>query len=208
MSLFDTFYEDYMDFKKYTRDILDAKYTDVAAENELVGDEKETYSWTIKLAILEEKIDALSKENEHLKGEIESYQKVIQPMVTETSNKIDKNVWKTVSNKSQRIRNTNLVNEIDHLAMPLNNVYEPLDVDFHRESLNQHNDESLKEIETQRNTNLSKNNIHRITTNRKRPEHCIIEKYIENHRETPRKRIVPGNRSYASTTDYMGKRYL
>ena len=70
--------------------------------------------------------------------------------------------------------------------MPLNNVYEPLDADFHIESSNEHDDESLKETETQRNTNLSKNNnIQRITTNRKRPEHCITEKYIENQRETP-----------------------
>ena len=150
MSLFDTFYEDYIDFKNYIRDILDARYTNVAAENELVNDEKESYSWTIKLATLEENINALSKENEHLKGEIESYQKVIQLMASETSNKIGINVWKTVSNKSQRIRKTNLVNEIDHLALPLNNVYKPLDVDFHREISNEHDDEStLKETETQ-----------------------------------------------------------
>ena len=206
MSLFDTFYEDYMDFKNCIRDILDARYTNVAAENKLVSNEKESYSWTIKLATLEEKINALSKEHKHLKGEIESYQKVIQLMATETSNKIDINVWKTVSSKSQRIRNTNLVNEIDHLAVPitLNNVYEPL----YRESSNEHDDESLKEIETQRNANLSQNNnIQRITTNRNRPEHCITEKYIENQRETPRRKIVPANRSYASTTDY-GKNIL
>ena len=40
MSLFDIFYDDYIDFKKYMRDILDARYTNVAAENELVSDEK------------------------------------------------------------------------------------------------------------------------------------------------------------------------
>ena len=73
-------------------------------------------------------------------------------MANETSSKIDNNVWKTVSNKSQRIRKTNLINEIDQLAMPFNNVYKPLDVDFHRESSNEHDDEStLKEKETQRN---------------------------------------------------------
>ena len=46
--------------------------------------------------------------NDHLKGEIKSYQKVIQLIATETSNKLDKNVWKIVSNKGQIIRNTNL----------------------------------------------------------------------------------------------------
>ena len=51
MSLFDTFYEDYIDFKNYIRDILDARDVNVAAENELESDEKESHSWTIKLAI-------------------------------------------------------------------------------------------------------------------------------------------------------------
>ena len=46
-----------------------------------------------------------------------------------------------MSNKSQRIVN----------AMPLNNVYEPLDVDFHRESSKEHDDEStLKERNTEK----------------------------------------------------------
>ena len=47
MSLFDAFYEDCIDFKNYIRDILGARYTNVAAENELVSDEKESHSWTI-----------------------------------------------------------------------------------------------------------------------------------------------------------------
>ena len=55
MSLFDTFQEDYIDFKNYSKDILDARYTNVAIEN--VSDRTESYSWTIKLATLEEKIN-------------------------------------------------------------------------------------------------------------------------------------------------------
>ena len=86
MSSFDAFYKDYKDFKNYSRDILDARCTDVAAENELVSDEKESYSLTIKLVILEKKVNTLSNENQHLKGEIQSYQKVIQLLLTETSN--------------------------------------------------------------------------------------------------------------------------
>ena len=99
------------------------------------------------------------------------------------------------------------VNETDFLAIPLRNVYEPLDVDFHRESSNEHDDEfPSKETETQRNTNLSKNNkIHRNITNRKRPEHCITVRHIENQCETPRWKTVPGNFHYASTTDYVKK---
>ena len=125
-------------------------------------------------------------------------------MANETWNEIDNNVWKTISNKSQKIRKTNLVNEIGHLAIPLNNVYKPLDVDFYRESSKEHNDEStLKKTETQRNVNLStNNNIQRNITNRKRAEHCITEKHIENQCKTPRSEIVPANCSYACIVDY------
>ena len=99
----------------------------------------------------------------------EKYQKVIQLIANETSNKTDNNIWKIVSNKNQRIRKTNLANETDHLVIPLNNVYEPLDVDFHKESSNERDEATLKETETQRNTNLSKiNNIQRNITNRKK----------------------------------------
>ena len=165
---------------KTTSDILGARYTNVGAENALVSEKKESYSWTIKLATLEEKINVLSKENEYLKGEVESYQKVIRLMANEISNKTDINVWKTVSNKSQKVRKTNLVNEIDHLVIHFNNVYKPLNVDLRRESSKEHDDEStLKETETQRSTNLSKNNIQRNITNRQRPEHCITDRCIK-----------------------------
>ena len=84
MSLFNTFYEGYINFKSYVRDILDARRANVAAENELVTDEKESFSGTIKIAILNKKINLLSKENEHLKRARESLQKVIELPVTET----------------------------------------------------------------------------------------------------------------------------
>ena len=43
--------------------------------------------------------------------------------------------------------------------MPISNVYELLDKDFHREILKEHDDEpTLNERETLRNTNLCKNN--------------------------------------------------
>ena len=201
MSLLDAFYENYIDFENYIRDILDARYTNVAGQNEPVSDEKESYSRTVELATLNENI------NEHLKGETESYQKVIRLLATKTPNNIDKNVWKTVSNKSQRIRNTNLVNEIDRLEIPPNNAYKPLYVDFYRESSNEHDDTSTsKEAEMQRNSNFYKNNnIERNIENRKRPEHCITERYIENQCKTGRSKTFSGNRSYTSTTDYRKK---
>lgn len=44
------------------RDILDARYANVAVENEVVGDERKYYVRTIKLTSLEEKINPLCKE--------------------------------------------------------------------------------------------------------------------------------------------------
>ena len=70
--------------------------------------------------------------------------------------------------------------------------------------MNERDDEfTLKGTEIQRNTNLiENNNIHKNITSIKRPEHCITERYIENQCETRRRKIVPGNCSYTSTTDY------
>ena len=66
--------------------------------------------------------------------------------------------------------------------MLLNNVYDPLDVNFCRESSNKRDGESTsKETETQRKISVSENN--------------------NIHRNIARK-ILPGNRSYSSTTDY------
>ena len=86
MSLFNTFYQDDINFKNYIRDVLHARYTNVAAKNEPMCDEKEIYSRNTKLATIEEKTDAIWKENGHLKGVLESYQKVIQILATQTSN--------------------------------------------------------------------------------------------------------------------------
>lgn len=77
MSLFNTFYQDDINFKNYIRDVLHARYTNVAAKNELMSDEKEIYSRNTKLVTIEEKIDAIWKENGYLKGVLVSYQKVI-----------------------------------------------------------------------------------------------------------------------------------
>ena len=74
-------YEEYTDFKNYVRDILDARYTNVAAENEVVGDERKNYSRTIKLTSLEEKINPLSKEKWTSRRRNRTLSKV-----TETSN--------------------------------------------------------------------------------------------------------------------------
>ena len=50
--------------------------------------------------------------------------------------------------------------------------------------------------------------MHRNIRNRKRPKHCKIERYIENQRRTPKMKVIPGKRSFASTTDYGKKIFV
>ena len=50
--------------------------------------------------------------------------------------------------------------------------------------------------------------MQRNITNRKRPEHCITERYTANQHETPRKKIVHVNCSSVSTTDYGKKIFV
>ena len=45
-------------------------------------------------------------------------------------------------------------------------------------------------------------------TNKKRPDICTTEKQIRNHRDITRKKVVPGNRSYASSTQYGKKVFV
>ena len=58
MSLFDTFHKDYIDFSNYIKDILDGRYTSIAAENELVSNEKEFLEY--KFSRTRRKINSLS----------------------------------------------------------------------------------------------------------------------------------------------------
>ena len=109
---------------------------------------------------------------------------------------------------NQRIRKTNLANETDHLVIPLNNVYEPLDVDFHKESSNEHDESTLEETETQRNTNWSKSNsMQRSIADRIKPRALHNRKVYRKPVWNTKRKIVPGNRSYANTTG-DGKKYL
>ena len=67
----------------------------------------------------------------------------------------------------------------------------------------------MKETETQRNTNLVKTiTCTETLETEKRPEHCIIERYIENQRKAPKMKFIPGKGSFASTTDYGKKIFV
>ena len=77
MTTFDAFYNDYIDFKSYVNDILNAKFKNIAesAEKELNGEENKTENeYRMNL---ENKIQKLNEENLNLRAEVKSYEKVI-----------------------------------------------------------------------------------------------------------------------------------
>ena len=95
MTTFDAFYDDYIDFKSYVNDILNAKFKNIAesAEKELNGEENKTENEN--RMNLENKIQNLNEENVNLRAEVKSYEKVIQLLTSE------KKTTKTLGNPYQ-----------------------------------------------------------------------------------------------------------
>ena len=156
---------------------------------------------------LENKIQKLNEENVNLRAEVKSYEKVIQLLTSEKTN--NENSWQSVPRKHQRLEKDNDTRK-SYIAPPqLRNFYNPL-VHFERENLvNVPNDnENLLRQETVKTKDrASIKDYTKQHTNKKRPDVCTTEKQIRNHRDITRKKVVPGNRSYASATQY-GKNLL
>ena len=199
MATFDAFYEDYIDFKNYVNDILNSKFKNIEenAEKTLyVKRESKVDENVEKQTILEKKVQNLSKENKHLRTEVESYKKVIQLLTTVKSNVT--NSWQYVSRRNASTNNKNVLSKIT--TTPLNNFYEPL-IDFQLDG-NEYD-------ENEGNIALSKvNSITPKQSVRKRPNVCTTEMSIQNQQEIPRKQVVPGVRSYASVAEYGKKVFV
>ena len=132
MTTFDAFYDDYIDFKSYVNDILNAKFKNIAesAEKGLNGEENKTENEN--RMSLENKIQKLNKENVNLRAEVKSYEKVIQLLTSEKTN--NENSWQSVPRKHQRFEKDNDTRK-SYIARPqLRNFYHPL-VHFEREYL-------------------------------------------------------------------------
>lgn len=187
---FDTFYEMFLEFR-YS---VDSKFEKYFNENET--ETKTTYETKIKL--LENEIKMLQKENQDLKQESKSHQKIIETLVE------GKNIdapWQKVSRRSNSNKTTP---KIDKEVVLLENKFSNLN--HHQINENKNLDENencsiLTNIERKENENK---NIH----HGRRPQHCITENYIRNQRDIQkRKAVIPGQRTYAEVTSY-GKKVL
>ena len=157
-----------------------------------------------KQTILEQKIQKLNEENQQLKTEVESYKKVIQLLTTEKPNVT--NSWQYVSGKNASgAYNKNNVSKIT--TTPINNFFEPL-AEFQIERNDHEENNSHHQNEHENIVSNNTNSILRRQSVRKKANVCTTEKSIQNQRESPKKRVVPGVRSYASATEYGKKVFV
>ena len=225
-NVFEAFYEDYIDFKSYINDILknNLKQTialssenDVQKQQPKQHEEKSIYNNTINE--LNKEIQLLKEENTVLKQENKTFLKVIELMPMQ-QNKQPKDCdneasWKEVKTKNKfTLTSPQLVqfpNDERNTTVPpilSKNRFQSLEheIDFSADTTLPETNISIinrNRIETR---GGSSNNINNINTqNNKRPNVCITESYLQNQKEVTRKKVVPGNRSYAETSTYGRK---
>ena len=203
---FDAFYEHYIDFKNYVNDLFNSKFKSIVenAEKEQHINKTTNDKSIEKQTILEQKIQKLNEENQQLKTEVESYKKVIQLLTTEKPNVT--NSWQYVSGKNASgASNKNNVPKIT--TTPINNFFEPL-VEFQIERNDYEENNSHHQNEHENIVFNNTNSIPQRQSVRKRPNVSTTEKSMQNQREIPKKRVVPGVRSCASATEYEKKVFV
>ena len=151
--------------------------------------------------ILYKQITLLERENSCLKNEIKNQQYIIKMLANENNT----SQWKSVNSRNGKNINRSTEPK-SSMSINLNNRFDTLNINENCE------------IELDDNTNVtptryipngepkSRNHQRNNSKNQqlKRPQVAITEKYINTQREPPRK-VLPGNRSYASTTKYGKK---
>lgn len=154
--------------------------------------------------ILIEKITILETENKCLKNEIQNQKQIIEVLLSDE--KVERNAWKSVTSKTTHLNDrnisapVNLQNRFHDLGESVNNTN---DIGQITTPTNAHRDIQPENQKSKR--RLSKRNV--ASENQRRPDVCITEKYIQNQVEIRTPKIVPGNRTYASTTKY-GKKIM
>ena len=216
--VFDTFYEDYIEFKNYMDDIindLNAKCT--------LNEKKQNDNNQSKVQFLEAEILNLKKENESLKDDNKSKLKIIASLTTtqqNQSNLVKRNTnyslpasqkqpspnqhkqitpdnnWQTVKQRSfDRFRPQNKEN----YNFESSNVFSPLYIEDQNENV----DFSVN-VQPQNNHQIYKSNFTQNHVQSRRPDVCITEKYVQNFSPP----TIPGNSSYATRTKFGKKIFV
>lgn len=203
--IFDTFYEDYMEFKHYINDVIKS----IIPGSELVTNlSNGNTSLQSKIASLENEIESLRKENTNLKDDRKTYLNVIDNLSKlkninvedantykskANSNENDEsNVnWQFVNSRKNNVRttyanNANNATSDKNIHFELNNRFSPLN---HEEQT------SITSILLPKTTKDSADNtkINIMPQNivKKRPA-VVINNFPQNQTVFPKKKVVPG----------------
>ena len=221
LELFNTFYDDYIEYKYYVNDIIQ----NISFNKELGKSfENETKSQQNKIKLLQKEIQTLKIENKDLKEENKSHLKIIellsadhdsdislrnygnynpaQTCITNQHHSIssDSSTWnfpRTVSRPRPIDPKPNILtsaisqNRFAPLSIKLENTWK---------NNNSDNQSNYDYIKKQSNHILQCQNANAIKAN-KRPDTCITEKYVKNFTPT----IVPGNSTYSGITKHGRK---
>ena len=181
--MFDTFYNDYIDFKHYINDILK-----ILNERKTTSTKKPSVSEQILL--LEEQVRILKLENKKLQEERKAQLNIIERFTENQDSDFRKgtgNDW----TPARPSKNNKGLSSRQNTVPELQNSNLPLQVeDLVQQILVEENSATV--LPEERNTILD-NVISR------RPNICTTEKYIQAQQQWQKSKVVPRNKTYAGT---------
>ena len=201
--VFDTFYEDYLEFKHYMNDIIKS----ITPGNELVTNlSDDNASLQSKIDSLERVIESLRSKNRNLKDDIKTYLNIIENLSKsnnihledsntdknksnlnyENGENNNKDLWQIANSRQKHIKTTNESNrKSNNIHFELSNRFSPLYHEGQTLATSHLLPNTIKDCSDKTDKNMSKNIV------RKRPP-IVINNFPENQTVFPKKKIVPG----------------
>ena len=211
--VFDTFYEDYRQYKGYVNDIIN---TLIPKEDSLHRTEKENTEHRKNIELLENQSKDLKRENQILKEILTSkFEKN-----NDSNSNGSKTFEKTNTNNTWKVVKTNRVNSVDNKGnnrefnpISVKNKYQPIFIG-ENEVTEPHIDDKINNDVNQNNNAYNNNINNNVTVRRKRPT-PVINQFPERERDIlgtnitkQSKSIIPGNTKYNEAVHFGRKAYV
>ena len=202
--VFDTFYEDYLEFKHYMNDIIKS----ITPGNELVTNlSDDNASLQSKIDSLERVIESLRSENRNLKEDTKTYLNIIENLSKSNNIHLDdsntdknksnlnyengennnKDLWQIANSRQKHIKATNESNrKSNNIHFELSNRFSPLYHEGQTLATSNLLPNTIKDCSDKTDKSIMSQNIVR-----KRPP-IVINNFPENQTVFPKKKIVPG----------------
>ena len=202
--VFDTFYEDYLEFKHYMNDTIKS----ITPGNELVTNLlDDNASLQSKIDSLERVIESLRSENRNLRDDTKTYLNIIENL--SKSNNIhledsntdknksnlnykngennNKDLWQIANSRQKHVKTTNESNrKSNNIHFELSNTFSPLYHEGQTLATSNLLPNTIKDCSDKKDKNIMSQNIVR-----KRPP-IVINNFPENQTVFPKIKIVPG----------------